>query len=97
MSLKYELSSEQRDGAAGERFRPSLRPPAAYVALDVRYDYHKVLVRIHFIIVMIGWSGLAPWKFEFPFPGSLTSTFLVSPVHAGQMANHAAQGREARF
>ena len=32
----------QRDGAAGERFRPSLRPAAAYVALDVRYDYHKV-------------------------------------------------------
>ena len=25
---------------------------------------------------MIRWTGLAPWKFEFPFPGSLTSTFL---------------------
>ena len=34
------------------------------------------LVRIHFIIVMIRWTGLAPWQFEFPFPGSLTSTFL---------------------
>ena len=32
-------------------------------------------VRIHFIIVMIRWTGLAPWGFEFPFPGSLTSTF----------------------
>ena len=31
------------------------------------------LVRIHFIIVMIRWSGLAPWELEFPFPGSLTS------------------------
>ena len=38
------------------------------------------LVQIHFIIVMIWWTGLAPWEFEFPFPGSLTSAFPV-PVH----------------
>ena len=25
---------------------------------------------------MIKWTGLAPWEFEFPFPSSLTSTFL---------------------
>ena len=37
----------------------------------------NLLVRIHFIVVMIRWTGLAPWEFEFPFPGSLTSTFLV--------------------
>ena len=36
----------------------------------------NLLVRIHFIIVMIRWTGLAPWEFELPFPGSLTSTFL---------------------
>ena len=36
----------------------------------------NLLVRIHFIIVMIRWTGLAPWELEFPFPGSLTSTFL---------------------
>ena len=24
-------------------------------------------------------TGLAPWEFEFPFPGSLISTFLVQP------------------
>ena len=36
----------------------------------------NLLVRIHFIIVMIRWTGLAPWEFESPFPGSLTSTFL---------------------
>ena len=29
-----------------------------------------LLVRIHFIIEMIWWTGLAPWEFEFPFePG----------------------------
>ena len=36
----------------------------------------STLVRIHFIIVMLRWTGLAPWEFEFPCPGSLTSTFL---------------------
>ena len=33
----------------------------------------NLMVRIHFIIVMM-WTGLAPWEFELPFPGSLTST-----------------------
>ena len=28
-------------------------------------------------IVLIRWTGLAPWEFEIPFPGSLSSTFLV--------------------
>ena len=36
----------------------------------------NLLVRIHVIIEMIWWTGLAPWEFEFQFPGSLTSTFL---------------------
>ena len=36
----------------------------------------NLLVRIHFIIVKFRWTGLAPWEFEFPFPGSLTSAFL---------------------
>ena len=37
----------------------------------------NLLARIHFIIVMIRCTGFAPWEFESPFPGSLTSTFLV--------------------
>jgi len=37
----------------------------------------NLLVRLHSIIVMIRWTGLAPWDFEFHFPGSLASTFLV--------------------
>jgi len=36
----------------------------------------NLLVRINFIIVVIRCTGLAPRKFEFPFPGSLTSTSL---------------------
>jgi len=27
---------------------------------------------------MVRWTGLAPWEFEFPFPGSLASTFLLN-------------------
>ena len=36
----------------------------------------QIKVRIHIIIVMMRSTGLAPWEFELPFPGSLTSTFL---------------------
>jgi len=36
----------------------------------------NLLVRSNLIIVMMRWTGLAPWEFEFHFPGSLTSTFL---------------------
>ena len=36
----------------------------------------NLLVRIYLIVVMIRWTGLAPWEFEFPCPGGLTSTFL---------------------
>ena len=43
----------------------------------------NLLVRIHFIIVMIRWTGFAPWEFEFPFPGSLTSTFLQLESNCG--------------
>ena len=46
---------------------------------------------------MIRWTGLAPWEFESPFPGSLTSTFLVStpkPHASGHQASagHAFSG-----
>ena len=41
-----------------------------------KFFLDNLLVRTHFIIVMRRWTGLAPWKFEFPFPGSLISTFL---------------------
>jgi len=34
----------------------------------------NLLVIIHTVIVMIGWTGLAPREFEFLFPGSLALT-----------------------
>ena len=57
MSLKYEPSSEPWNR------RLSTSSGAAGVFID------NLLVRIHFIIVMIRWTGLAPREFEFPFPG----------------------------
>ena len=39
----------------------------------------NLLVRIHFIIVMIRWTSLAPWESDFAFPGSLASIFLPQP------------------
>ena len=38
-------------------------------------------VRIHFIIVMVRWTGLAPWEFEFLLPGGLTSTMLEAHIY----------------
>ena len=32
----------------------------------------NLLVRIHFSIVMMRWTGLAPWQFEFPFASRTT-------------------------
>ena len=39
---------------------------------ETEFFIDNLLVRIHFIIVMIGRTGLASWEVEFPFPGSLT-------------------------
>ena len=50
----------------------------------------NLLVRNHFIILMIRWTGLASWEFEFPCPGSLTSTFpQVSILTMSLCASHA--------
>ena len=50
------------------------------VSAERDFSIDNLLVRIHFIIEMIWWTGLAPWEFESPFPGSLISTFLIVPV-----------------
>ena len=55
-----------------------LRPPG-----EREFFIDNLLVRIHFIIVMFRRTGIAPWQFEFPFPGSLTSTFLRPPGISG--------------
>ena len=44
------------------------RPPAP--GSERVFFIDNFLIRIHFIIEMIRWTGLAPWEFEFSFPGS---------------------------
>jgi hypothetical protein len=44
--------------------------------LEREFFIDNLLVRIHYITVIIRRTGLAPWEFDFLFPGSLTSTFL---------------------
>ena len=43
----------------------------------------NLLFQIRFIIVMIRWTGLAPWEFQFIFTGSLTFSFLSTPAIGG--------------
>ena len=50
-------------------------PVPAPLVPDGEFFLENLLVRIHFIIQMFWWTGLAPWEFEFPFPASHTSTF----------------------
>jgi len=54
---------------------------ASRVGAEREFFIDNLLIRIHFIIVMIRWTGLAPWEFQFPFPGSLASTFLGESMH----------------
>ena len=55
-----------------QRQRASWKPTSP----DIELCIDNLLVRVHCIIEMVRWNGLAPWEFEFPFPGILTSTFL---------------------
>jgi len=48
----------------------------------------NLLVRIHFPIEIVWWTGLAPWEFKFPFPGSLIPIFLEQVrFHSGKYLN----------
>ena len=53
-------------------------PPLAMINHQTEGEFFidNLMVRIHSIIEMIWWTGLAPWDPEFPFPGSLISNFL---------------------
>ena len=55
-------------------FRTILKLSESELVID------NLLVRIYIIIEMIRWTGLAPWEFEFPFPGGLVSSFFFQ-VH----------------
>jgi len=53
--------------------RPRWEPPEREFFID------NLLVRIHFVIVTIRWTGLAPWEFEFPHMQVPALDFCVRP------------------
>ena len=67
-------------------YPPPGREPLNPVEREIFID--KLLFRIHFIIEMIWGTGLAPWEFELPFPGSQTSSKSSALAHwdQGQVA-----------
>ena len=69
--LKSEVPLYRRDTG------PSTPRPACPAAREFFSD--NQLVRNHFFIEIIWWTGLAPWEIEFPFPGSSTSGWPSTP------------------
>jgi hypothetical protein len=86
------------DGSSDSRGVPLSRPPpirenepegergavqvGAAEQLSLAWGVWVRVWGVHFIIEMIRWTGLVPWKIAFPFPGSLASAFLGC-VHVG--------------
>ena len=70
MSTKRDAKGAREGGGATDA-----GSAAGSAEREREFFIDNLLVRIHFIIEMIWWTGLAPWEFEFPFPGSITSTF----------------------
>ena len=67
-----ENGTAERETAHRRRLHP---------AGEREFFIDNLLVRLHFIIVMIRRTGLAPWEFECPFPDSLAYTFLLVSIH----------------
>jgi len=78
---------KKKRGCGGARCRaarcPSRLPNARGTRASTCQRERVILVRVHFIIVKIRWTGLAPWELECPFPGSLTSTDLPRHILGG--------------
>ena len=70
------------------KYEPQIQPR---IPREREFSIDNLLIRHHVIIVIIRWTGLAPWEFEFPFPSSLTSTFLEGSATYSQTS--CGQGR----
>jgi len=66
------------------RLERVLQPQPHLRAGEREFFIDNLLVRIYFIIVMIRWTGLAPWEFELP-PGACTAA-PAAPVQ-GHLAH----------
>ena len=72
---EIERERERERGRERERERGSTRPVALGMLREPAERETSLLTTYWsestFIIVMIRWTGLAPWQLEFPFPCSL--------------------------
>jgi len=76
LKRERERMGERERGRERESEREHLLSAENLPEQKRHFFIDNLLVRIHFIFVMNRWTGLAPWEFEFLFPGSLTSTSL---------------------
>ena len=83
---KKKLELKQRRAAREKKAKQHVQGPEndsdcwdhkVLPCLEREFIIGHLLVRIHLIIVMIRRTGLAQWEFDFPFLGSLTSTFFT--------------------
>ena len=51
---------------------------SSYTSRERQFFTDNLLVRIPFIIVMIRWTGLAPWEIEFPFRAGTARRLPIS-------------------
>ena len=78
---------------------PQDRETTGYEPLGLareRLIIDNLLAPIHLIIVMIRWTGLAPWQLEFPFQGSLISTChpILSRVNSVHIQGYLAHKKQ---
>ena len=68
LGLRVVKKKKRRKSLAPRLFWMFLCRTDIGIVLEREFFIDNQLVRIHFIIVMIRWTGLAPWECEFPFP-----------------------------
>ena len=74
------------------RERSNQSPPTPETGGETDFFIDNLLVRIHFVIVTIRWTGLAPVAdLQFRFPGGLTPTFLVTYFYLHSTAIQSSQ------
>jgi hypothetical protein len=67
---------------SGSRNDPGITLEGPGAGPETEFFIDNPLVQIHFISEMIRWTGLAPWKFESPFPGARVHVSRKRPKKA---------------
>ena len=65
LALEEVEGGEEEADEAGREEELVAEHPLRRHCRQREFFIDNLLVRIHFIIVMIRWTGLAPWEFEF--------------------------------